>query len=166
MWRGLLLVLLVFVSACGKDGDAWARERYGEAGASALLGVAQRLTRAAEDPSFGPADEPARIPRPFVVLQRVPNENRLAFHPLNAKLPGSMIASTPDLARGIIIVEKVRNAEANGTMVVKRRTVTKYKYSLFYAIELYDRDGNKMTVSASDTHDQEKLEAALLALPQ
>jgi len=46
------------------------------------------------------------------------------------------------------------------------RRLRRLRWILYYAIEIYDRDSKTMTVSVSDTHDQDKLKAHLLALPR
>lgn len=166
MKQALLLLCLAGCSSGEPDssGDVWAEQAFGKE-------VVRTLT---SPRSMGEGGEPY-APRPFVVLEYVSKgpgdyEGPSHIHPLNPKLPASMIAQSAEEIQSLVWVRRVLRHEFKGYTTIKRRTQKLFSNEAVHLVQIFVKDENGQFVGVAqdmfEGHEDEALAAYLQTLAQ
>lgn len=167
MTRAAFLLLLAGCSSGEPDasGDAWAEKAFGKEAVKELTAPRSLM---------GEGGAPY-APRPFVLLEYVSKgpgdyEGPSHVHPLNPKLPASMIAPSAADIRSLVWVRKILRKEFKGYTRIKRRSVATFTQEAVHHVQIFVKDENgRFTGVAEDMfegHEDADLRAYLEKLPQ
>lgn len=162
--RTTAFALTLTIVACSpRDGEGWAKDTLGEAGAEAIrlettsvlgVGAPAGILRGASSAS---AQKPAYVPRPYVVLATSddptrPGSTRLVYHATNKRLAADVSGAAG--VRGVVVLD------ADTVSVRGRKGGSSHTE---YDVYLVDRAAKVVTRMHAGKPDE--LEAMLAALP-
>lgn len=142
---GLALVVFALPGCRARDGESWARDTLGEAGAEAIrreAGSFDGLPTGAETPRY--------LPRPFVILST--GSSGLVYDAMNRRLTPAV--KSADEVRGVVVLDKD---------IVNQRVGRRNVGHAEYQIRLVDRAAKTSTTTHIESFDA--LESFLSSVP-